>query len=233
MLGLIPNKPLDTPPIPIGEEKRFDWDARLSLEFIRDHSKTADIPSVVDAQLRLYRAAAIESAEQYTGLLLNGIRNVSEPIQGPSRVRLDASHYTHRLQYPTADGFVYLYGGTHVNDNTTFRVPPGTRKIRVPIRKDLIDFSNCCDPCATWHVNGGMLAAYRAGYKNADAVPATVVLGILQFVTWCIEHPGDELLTQRNRVETRAGLAGLQGSNNIAMISGALETWRTMDPEAW
>lgn len=233
MLGIIPNAPLDTPPFTIGKVETFDWEPRLSLEFIRDHSKTSDIPSVVDAQIRLYRSAAIESAEQYTGLLLNGTRTIQEAAEGPARIRPNATHYTHRLQYPTADGYVYLYGGNHVNDNTTFRVPPGSRKIKVPIRKDIIDFSNCCDPCAKWNVNGGMLLAYKAGYKSANDVPATVVLGILQFITWCIEHPGDELLTQRNRVETRAGLAGLQGSNNIAMISGALETWRVIDPEAW
>jgi len=233
MLRTIPNKPLDAPPFPPGDVKAFDWDARLSLEFIRDHSKTADIPSVVDGQLRLYRAAAIESCEEYTGLLLSGQRNVEEPAEGPAKVRSNATHYTHRLQYPSADGYVYLYGGNHPNDNTVFRVPLGTRKIKVPIRKDMIDLSNCCDPCAKWAVNGGMLLSYRAGYKSVEDVPAIVMLGLMQFITWCIEHPGDELLTQRNRVETRAGLAGLQGSNNIAMISGALETWRTIDREAF
>lgn len=233
MLGVVPNKPLDASPLPVGEGKTFDWDARLSLEFIRDHSKTADIPSVMDTQLRLYRAAALESCEQYTGLLLSGQKTVEEPIESKTKVKWGASFYTHHLQYPTADGYVYIYGGTHVNDNMVFHVKPGSRKIKVPIRKDFIDLSNCCNPCSSWAANGGMLATYKAGYASVDAVPATAVLGMLQFITWCIEHPGDELLTQRNRIETRAGLAGLQGSNNIAMISGALETWRTMDSEAW
>jgi hypothetical protein len=233
MLRVIPNRPLDTPPFPIGEETALDWDARLGIEFMRSHAKIDDVPSVTDDQIRFYRSAAIESAEQYTGLLLHGQRTVTEPIEGPSRLRPNAMTYTHRLKYPTTDGYVYLYGGNHIVDNTTFRVQPGTRKIKVPVRKDLIDVSNCCDPCSVHHLNGGMLAAYRAGYKTAMEVPATVVLGMLQFITWCVEHPGDELLTQRNRVETRAGLAGLQGSNNIAMISGALETWRVIDPEAF
>ena len=233
MLRTIPNRPLDAPPFPIGDEKALDWEARLSIEFIRSHAKIDDVPSVTDDQIRLYRSAAMESAEQYTGLLLGSQRTVQEAAEGPSRVKLNATHYTHYLKYPVADGYVYLYGGTHIADNTTFRVLPGARKIKIPIRKDSIDFSNCCDPCAKWAVNGGMLLAYRAGYKSAEDVPVTVVLGMLQFITWCIEHPGDELLTQRNRVETRAGLAGLQGSNNIAMISGALETWRTVDREAF
>lgn len=140
--------------------------------------------------------------------------------------------YAHRLQYPCADGYIYLYGGSHITDNITFMVKPGTRKIKVPIRKDIIDLSNCCNPCSSWHVNGGMMAAYIAGYRSIDDVPNAVMLGLMQYITWCVEHPGDELLTQRNRIETRAGLAGLQGSNNIAMISGALETWRVIDPDA-
>jgi hypothetical protein len=236
VLRQVPNKPLDVSPIPIGEEKPLDWDVRLGIDMIRSHAKIDDIPSVTDEQLRLYRSAALDSAEHYTGLLLRVQRTVTEPIEGPApnRLRPYVAYYTHRLQYPVADGYVYLYGGTHIVDNATFQVVPGSRKIKVPIKKDMIDLTNCCDPCAKpWAVNGGMLATYRAGYKSAEDVPTTVVLGMLQFMTWAIEHPGDELLTQRSRIETRAGLAGLQGSNNIAMISGAIETWRILDNEAW
>lgn len=234
MLRTIPNQPLDTPPIPAGTTAKFDWDARLGIEFIRNHAKIDDIPSVTDDQIRLYRSAAMESCEQYTGQLLSGTRTVEEAIEGPRRLKPYATYYTFNLKYPVADGYVYMYGGSHVNDNVTFRVPLGARKVKVPIRKDSIDLSNCCDPCASkGAVNGGMLATYKAGYRSVEDVPATLVLGMLQFITWCINHPGDELLTQRNRVETRAGLAGLQGSNNIAMISGALETWRVWDNEAF
>jgi hypothetical protein len=234
MLGIVPNPPLDKSPIPVGAETRFDWDARLGIEFIRAHAKIDDIPSVLDEQLRLYRSAALESAEHYTGLLLSGQRTVEEAIESPTKVKPNLAYYTHRLQFPVADGYVYLYGGTHVADNMVFRVPPGSRKIKVPVRKDMIDLSSCCNPCAPqWAVNGGMLASYRAGYKSVNDVPANVILGVLQFITWCTEHPGDELLTQRNRIETRAGLSGLQGSNNIAMISGAIESWRILDNEAW
>ncbi len=211
----------------------FDWDARLGIEFIRSHAKIDDVPSVADDQLRFYRSAAMEAAEQYTGLLLSGQRTVSESIETSFDTRLHRMTYTYRLKFPVADGYVYLYGGNHANDRGVFRVAPGSRKIKIPVRKDFVDLSNCCDPCSKTMINGAMLVSYRAGYKTVQDIPATVILGMLQFITWCIEHPGDELLTQRNRVETRAGLAGLQGSNNIAMISGALETWRTIDPEAF
>jgi hypothetical protein len=231
MLSYVPNKSLDQPPIEPGKAVDFDWDSRLSLDVIRAHTKTDDVPAVLDEQLKLYRASAIESAEQYTGLLLSGQITMTEPIQGPARARPGRTTYTFRLKYPVADGYIHLYGGTHANDNTTIRVPLGARRVQIPIRKDFVDLSNCCNPCSTWNLNGGMMAAYKAGYRCLDDIPAGIIHGMLQFIAWCVEHPGDELLTQRNRVETRAGLAGLQGSNNIAMVSGALETWVKYDDE--
>jgi hypothetical protein len=60
VLGIKPNRSLDQSPIPIGEEKSLDWDARLGIEFIRSHAKIDDVPSVLDEQLRLYRSAAME-----------------------------------------------------------------------------------------------------------------------------------------------------------------------------
>jgi hypothetical protein len=232
VLNITPNRSLDEPPFAAGQTSTFDWDARLSIDVIRAHAKIDDVPAVLDEQLRLYRASGIESAEHYTGLLLSGQRTITEPVEGPSRVRPWRTTYIHRLRYPVADGYIYLYGGTHVNDNVTVPVPPGTRSVKVPIRIGGPDLTNCCDPCAKpFHLNGGMMVAYKAGFKCIDDIPAGIIHGLLQFLAWCIEHPGDELLTQRNRVETRAGLAGLQGSNNIAMISGALETWVKYDDE--
>ena len=74
------------------------------------------------------------------------------------------------------------------------------------------------------------MCVYRAGFKDPTAVPAGVVLGILQYIAWVVEHPGDELLTQRNTLQAKS--TGVQSSNNVAQISGALETWRQYDPEA-
>jgi hypothetical protein len=233
MLYTVPPSPKYQPPFAAGETKRLEWDARLSMDAIRVHIKAVDVPGVTDEQLQLYRDASIEAAEHYTGMLLACQRTVTEPIQGPAWVKYGQTTYRYVLQYPVADGIVYLYGGPSPADNGAFRVKEGTRTIHVPIRTGQIDMSNCCDPCASpHHLNGGMLAAYRAGFKSVEVVPAGVVLGMLMYIAWAVEHPGDELLTQRNRVETRSGLAGLQGSNNIAMVSGALELWRTFDNEA-
>ncbi|TAI61585.1 hypothetical protein [Bradyrhizobium sp. Leo170] len=224
-------RPNNEPPPEAQQTIEFDWSGRLSLDTIRQHSKTDDVPGVTDEQLRLYRASAIEACERYTGLLLSGQRTVVEPVQGPASARPGKLTYRYRLQYPVADGIVYLYGSPDPADNRAFRVLPGSRSIDVPIRKDYINLSNCCDPCATWHLNGGMMIAYKAGYACVDDVPAGIVLGCLQYIAWVIEHPGDELMTQRNRIEARS--VGVDGSNNVAWVSGALETWRIYDPEAF
>jgi hypothetical protein len=211
---------------PIAEvSKAFNWADRLSLELVRAHCRIDDIPGTDDLQLNLYRAAAIESAEQYTGLLLAGQRTIMEPIQGPSHPRPGKTTYRYRLKYPAADGYVYLYGGP-LNARATFMVPPGSRSIDVPIQTGYIDLSNCCDPCSSHHLNQGMMAAYLAGYPTVDVVPAGIVLGCLHFIAWVVAHPGDELLTMRNRLDSRGG-AGVYGSNYIALVSGALETWKT------
>jgi hypothetical protein len=137
-----------------------------------------------------------------------------------------------RLRYPVADGIAHLYGGKFSNDNTMLRVPIGTRMITVPVRYGALDLSNCCDPCSRQNggnVNDGMMVMYQAGFKSPADVPNLVVLGCLQYIAWVIEHPGDEILTVRNRRDARS--EGAQGTNNIAIASGALESWRLVDTD--
>jgi hypothetical protein len=232
--------PRQAPPFREGETTAFDWSARLSIETIRSHTKTDDIPAVTDEQLSLYRAAALEAAEFYTGHLLSCQKTVIEPIEAASPSKMSkavplghqALTYRYELRYPVADGLVYLYCGSHPNDNRVFRVPTGSRVIRVPITTGFLDMSNCCDPCAKHQYNSGMMAAYKAGYQTTDAVPSGIVLGCLQYLAWVVEHPGDELVTQRNRKDNSTKVGGVSGSNNIAMVSGALETWRQYDESA-
>lgn len=207
---------------------KFDWAGRLSLDAIRDHTKTSDVIGVTDEQLRLYREAAIEAAEQYTGLYLAGIKTVTEPIEGPSSARPGRANYTFRLQHPVADGVVYLYGGSG-SENGVFHVPVGTRKVKVPIRTGFIDTSNCCNPCSSHHLNAGMWAAYKAGFASPEEIPALVILGCMQFIAWVVEHPGDEILTVRNRRDARS--EGAQGTNSIVLASGAMESWRILDSD--
>jgi hypothetical protein len=223
-LDEVPQRPRYESPL-AEKTETFDWRERLSMELIRNHTKTDYVPGVDDMQLDLYRDAAIESAEQYTGHLLACQRTVMEPIQGPASTRPGKFTYRHKLRWPVADGHVYLYGAPHAADNTHLMVKPGSRVIDVPIRTGYIDLSNCCDPCASHRINNGMMAAYLAGYPSINDVPAGIVLGCLHFITWVVEHPGDELLTMRNRLDSRGG-AGVYGTNYIALSSGALEQWK-------
>jgi hypothetical protein len=84
-------------PPQIGEPIKFDWTSRLSIEAIRDHTKTDDIPGVTDQQLKPNRAAAIEAAEKCTGLLLSGQRTITEPIEGPAHPKRGKLTYRHRV----------------------------------------------------------------------------------------------------------------------------------------
>ena len=86
---------LAAPPITPGELKPLDWSERLSIDMIRQHTKTDDVPAVTDDQLKLYRDAAIEAAEMYTGLLLSCQKSVVEPIQ-KSHNRYDNPFYAKR-----------------------------------------------------------------------------------------------------------------------------------------
>lgn len=234
-------RPSREPPfVPDQTVEILDWSARLSIDMIRMHTKTDDIPGVADEQLKLYRASAIEAAEHYTGLLLSCQRNLVEPVQSaPMSNRasmglmygfhIGKTSYKHRLRYTVADNFVYLYGGLHPPDNGPVPVRPGTRTIRVPIRYGLIDTTNCCNPCSTHNLNHGMMVAYKAGFGSPNDVPAGVVVGCLQYIAWVLEHPGDEILTVRNRRDARS--EGAQGTNNIVFASGAMEFWRILDDD--
>ena len=63
-----------------GEETGLDWDSYLSIGLIRTHTKTDDVPGVSDELLKLYRAAAVEAAEFYSGLVLSKRKVVTEVI---------------------------------------------------------------------------------------------------------------------------------------------------------
>ena len=95
-----PQKDPNEPPLPIGRKDPFDWSERLSIEIIRQHTKTDDVAGVSDEMLEIYRQTAVEAAQQYTGALLTGQLVVTEAIQGPSRLKLGKLTYKHRLQYP-------------------------------------------------------------------------------------------------------------------------------------
>jgi hypothetical protein len=219
-------KPFDPNPIPPdGKYEAFDWSGRLSIDMVREHTRTDDTPGVTDEMLKLYRKAAIEAAELYTGQLLGGKKTMTEVIQLPNN--WSRNYYRHQFRYSVAtDGYAYVYGRSI---NMTLPVVAGQQSIRVPRMSHIPDFTNCCDPCATGH---DMRVLYWAGYACPDDVPAGIVLGCLQFIAWVVEHPGDELLAMRNKLDASNAAGGTHGRSNIALISGALETWRQYDADA-
>jgi len=219
-----PAPPAPNLPPPAGKFEAFDWAGRLSLEMVREHTKTDDTPGVSDEMLKLYRQASIESAEFYTGMLLSGKKAITETVQLPRN--WSRPYHRHQFRYPVSDdGYAYLYGRSI---NLPIPVVEGQSSVRIPQMSHIPDFSNCCNPCST----DDMRIMYWAGYSCPDQVPAGVVMGCLQFIAWVVEHPGDELLAMRNKLDSSNTGGGVHGISNIALISGALETWRQYDPEA-
>ena len=219
-----PTPPDPNQPPPNGKFEAFDWTARLSIDMVREHTKTDDTPGVSDEMLRLYRQAAIEAAELYTGMLLSGKKTVTETVQLPEN--WSRPFYRHQFRYPIAeDGFAYMYGRSI---NMRLPVTAGQHSVRIPRLSHIPDLTNCCNPSTT----RDMLIMYWAGYSCADQVPAGIVMGCLQYIAWVVEHPGDELLAMRNKMDSSNVGGGVHGFANVAMISGALETWRQYDSEA-
>lgn len=195
----------------------------LPIELIREHTKTDDTPRVTDAQLSLYRQAAFESCEQYTGMVFTETRIVRESVTREGHRRRFRQHRNITLQFPTCDGSVYLYGGGLLRPHEVV-VQPGERTIRIPVLQEALDASSCCDPCSRGGENWGIFVMYRTGIADPAKIPAVVKLGCLKYIAWAIENPGDVIMTVKNR--TSAGEAGIVGTNNGAWASGAIEEWR-------
>jgi hypothetical protein len=185
----------------------------------------------------MYRDAALEAAEQFTGMLLSGVKPMTELVECPLSAKvMKAMSFTHKTQYPVNDEIAYLYGQ---GMNQAIRVKKGSREVKIPVMIIQPDLSSSCcrSPCSPVNeCNAGMQLMYRAGFDltltgKRGGIPAGVILGMLKYVAWNITHPGDEIYTARNRISNnQAGL--LLGTNNIAWASGALELWRQYDADA-
>jgi len=129
------------------------------------------------------------------------------------------------LKYGSAESFVYVYGPGIAEQ---IPIVVGERKISMPNVFFSQDWQSCCDPCG----NGMSLfrVMYLAGYRCLNDVPKGIILGVLKYVAWCVENPGDVLKTVDDR--NRAPSQFLQGTNNAVWASGALELWRTYVDDA-
>jgi hypothetical protein len=201
-------------------------DSLCPLSLIRTHTKTDDVPNVTDDQLRLYRKAAFEAAEQYTGMLFSATKQITEQATTVMGRRY-RSTFKHRMRYPTVDGKVYLYGGDQFGTHLIL-VEPGTQTIRIPVANSNFIGAVGCTPCN--QVNLGMKITYRAGFGCSDDVPAGIITGCLKYIAWLVSNPGDEIMSVRNKVSVVGET--VQGTNNTAWASGALELWRQYVPGA-
>lgn len=208
--------------------KPYDLEAIVSLQTIREHTKTDDVPSVTDDMLRLYRRLALEAAELYTGLLLSGRRVVSEEVN-PPRGRVGDAYmrnpfFYHTTQYMISEPIAYWYGRSQ-QAPSQIGAQVGSRRVKLPIEFE--DFGiGCCNPCAD---TGGSRLQYVAGYASEQNIPAAVIVGSLKYIAHAIEHAGDS-----SEVVPHAGLTRdtLLETNNPAVASGAIEIWRMIVSDA-
>jgi len=199
----------------------LDLEELLPVEFIRTHTKTDDVIRVTDDQIKLYREHAFETADIYTGRKWTCLEEYSQPIrQRPSRHRFRQGQKV-RLDFPAADGYIRMSGE---HGNHFIRVEPGSTKVRLPYFPLVSDIMGCCDPCAS-SGQQGTYVHYKVGNNNKDDIPAGILVGILKYIAWMIAHPGDEIMTVRNRF-AKSDSGELIGTNNGAWASGAVETWR-------
>lgn len=208
------------------EGKSFDLDAVLPLSMIRQHCKIDDVVRVPDNLLALYRKSAFGAAEAYTGLLFREIKVVTQSAE--SKRDLTAGHrwrdsFKLRLDYPTADGILYLYGGKHTLEVITISVPPGSTEVQIPINHYAIDATPCCgDPCGRGPANYGRKLMYRAGLSGEADIPENVILGVLKYIAFLVDNPGGDNPANVNQ----ANVNPQTSANNISWKSGAIEEWR-------
>lgn len=181
----------------------------LPLALVRAHTKTDDVPHVTDEQLGLYRQAAFEAAQLYTGIELTGPEFVTQAIphnQGrPRSIALDR---------PALDGIVVLSEGMR---SATLAVAPGATQIRISPDVGSIGggMPGDADLGCSGDVVAGASIRYRVRQPCDPDLPADVKVGCLQFIGWLIGNPGDNT-DVRSAADVRSA----------SRASGAINTWR-------
>lgn len=210
--------------------RKMDWESILPLELIREHTKTDDVPQVSDTQLRLYRRAALEAAQEYTGLLVTGQKVITEDASPPDftyRKAYQGAWFNHETSHPFAQNFVWYYG---LKSMSPQRVPVeiGATVVRLPRQFD--DFGmGCCNPCGS---SGLARIQYVSGFSCEEDIPAAISLGALKYVAHVIENPGD-LITAMTSSGGKIGTGlGVGEPANPAWASGAIDIWRVIKKDA-
>lgn len=209
-------------------DEAFAAEALLPLDLIRQHTKTDDIPAVTDALLSLYRQAALEAAEAYTGLLLSGKKAITEAVRPPLGVLgVQRRYFTHRTSYAFASPLAWYYGFDSAAPVKVDAVV-ASNEVRLPILA--LDFGmGCCNPCGGQKAGAKLL--YSAGFSCAAAVPAAFRIGALKYIAHLIENPGDNVIAASGAGGSSDKLSS-QVAANPAVASGAIEIWRSLKADA-
>lgn len=203
----------------------FDDESIVSMDMIRAHCKLDDVAGTSDEVIRKYRRAAIEDAEAIIGRSFRGTRRVVEnltisplPFAGlRSRFRPQVTVFRLR-EVPTGGRVTIL-----PPDSPPIEVfvEQGSTRVVLPRGHGVSDNFECCqtcgEPATVWR------AIYDVGVSCADEIPARVVLGILKWIAWSIENPGDTVQAVAQRQEYASGASA--GTNDVAVASGALALW--------
>lgn len=213
-------------PDPLEDDKLHDMELVVPLQLIREHCKLDDVEGVSDAMLKLYRSAAVETAEKYTGLMLHKKCWITELVEHPDFSLSRQRWFEYSAQYMFANPMGYYYGFTGMAPQQV-GLKLGTNKARLPIIAN--DFGlGCCNPCNTPLQEKFM---YMAGYDCEKSFPAAFILGALKYIAHVVENPGDVASASLGTGGTTARY-DLSSGSNPAVASGAIEIWRTIRSDA-
>ncbi|AFH19817.1 structural protein [Agrobacterium phage 7-7-1] len=194
----------------------MNYETLLPLQTIREHAKCDDNPRVTDTLLSLYREAAFEAAELYTGMSFTPQKTIVEPVRIKNRKgKIVLS------QVPIAGRPVVFTGGG-LGSPLELIPFPNSNVLHFPNGSP--DRFQTWGDCHTCGVPSQLMATYVAGRRCESSVPAGIIMGVLKLIAWNINNPGDEIMSVRNTSTANAqGLIG--GTNNGAVVSGAQDEW--------
>lgn len=201
----------------------YDYDEILPLELVREHTKTDDVPAVGDATLKLYRKAALQAAEKYTGIVLTARKPMTEQVSQPTNGhKLKAREFRFTLRHPVAEPFVYYYGLPGDQAPRQVAVKPNSREIYLPIMHSGFGMG-CCNPRGS---EGCGMIQYVAGLACLSDAPAAIALGALKYIAHVIENAGDNVVVT-NAAGGMNTSAGTSAAADPALASGAIDIWRS------
>lgn len=230
----------------------YDMEKVLPIAAIREFTNTDDVPHFTNYMLDLYRASALEAAQEYTGLLLSGRQTITEIVEIPLQItrncrnfnrggidryggyggfgggaydNVQVPNHAHYTKYRFAQDTA-IYFGIGGRFRHVVNVEPGTNRVELEVVQSPFGDS-CCDPKST----GGYVSRlmYVAGFADECLIPAPIKLGALKYIAHVIENSGDIVMTTTaGSGSSSGGNADVSQSNNPALASGAIDIWSTV-----